>query len=122
MQTQAPGQAAADPVKAAAAAERKRIQDIDAIASQYDDATVQAAKYGENPMTAQEMAYNAAVKAAQKGTQVIKDLNDDANTSGAAAVGAAAAEVDDGKPLTPEQRMAKGKADAQRLQKKEENK
>lgn len=66
----------------ARADERKRIQDIDAIAKQFDDETVSAAKYGEKPLTAQEMAFNAAVKAAEDGKKALGDLKDDAKNSG----------------------------------------
>lgn len=48
-------------------AEEKRIREIDEIACLFDPKTVNAAKYGPNACTAQEMAYRAAVKAAESG-------------------------------------------------------
>lgn len=106
-----------DPVQA----ERKRIQDIDALASQFDAETVQAAKYGPDACTAQEMAYRAAQKAAKTGKSYLASMMSDTNDSGANGIGAAGAggEPADGE-LTPEQRMAKGRADAKALNKKEE--
>ena len=48
-------------------AERQRIAEIDAVASLFDAETVNAAKYGENPCTAQEMTYRAAQEMAKQG-------------------------------------------------------
>lgn len=106
-----------DPVQA----ERKRIQDIDALASQFDAETVQAAKYGPDACTAQEMAYRAAQKAAKTGKSYLASMMSDTNDSGANGIGAASAGGEPaGGELTPEQRMAKGRADAKALNKKEE--
>lgn len=101
--------------------ERKRIQDIDALASLYDAETIQAAKYGPDACTAQEMAYRAAQKAAKTGKSYLASMVDDTKDSGAQDVGAASASGEPaGGDLTPEQRMAKGRADAKTLNKKEE--
>ena len=101
--------------------ERKRIQDIDALASLYDSETIQAAKYGPDACSAQEMAYRAAQKAAKTGKSYLAYMEDDAKDSGAQDVGAASASGEPaGGDLTPEQRMAKGRADAKALNKKEE--
>lgn len=113
-----PSTGAPDPVQV----ERQRIQDIDALAGLYDAETVQQAKYGENACTAQEMAYRAAQKAAKQGRNFVASLEADTSASGAQQVGAAA---NDGTgeqegDLTPAQRMAKGRADAKALTKKEE--
>ena len=51
----------------AAAAERQRLADIDAVAGVFDAELVREAKYGDTPCTAQELAYRAAVKAAAQG-------------------------------------------------------
>lgn len=102
--------------------ERKRIQDIDALASLYDAETVHAAKYGPDACTAQEMAYRAAQKAAKTGKSYLVSMMSDTEDSGAQGVGAANAGGESASgELTPEQRMAKGRADAQALNKKEEN-
>lgn len=68
-----------DPVRA----ERQRIQDIDAVAHLFDDETVQQAKYGDHPCTAQEMAYRAAQKAAQQGRSFLSGMEADTKASGA---------------------------------------
>lgn len=107
-------------VSAAVEAERKRIAEIDEIAALYDDETVREAKYGENPCTAQEMAFAAAKKAAKKGQKFMGELEDDFKASGAEDVDATPAAEEDDKPLTPEQRMAQGRADAKKIQKKED--
>lgn len=67
-------------------AERKRLEEIDAVAALYDDETVREAKYGEHPCTAQEMTYQAAQKAVQQGKQTLKDMETDTAVSGAAKV------------------------------------
>ena len=48
-------------------AEQKRIQEIDEIACLFDAEIIQAAKYGPNACTAQELTYRAALEAAQRG-------------------------------------------------------
>lgn len=75
--------------KTAAAAERKRLEEIDSIAALYDEETVRAAKYGEKPCTAQEMAFNAAQSAVKKGQKFVEALEADTKASGAAGVTAA---------------------------------
>lgn len=105
-------------VNAAVQAERKRIQDIDAIAGLYDNETVQAAKYGEHACSAQEMAYRAAQKEAGQGKSRLSAMEDDTKASGAQAVGAAPSEPDDGMPKgakTPEQMMQDARASVQSL-------
>lgn len=109
-------------INAAVRAEQKRIQEIDAVSALYDADTVQAAKYGENTCTAQEMTYRAAQKAAQQGKKFLKDLGDDAKASGAENIPAAG---DPGTPppaesRTPEQRMASARAEVKALFGKEE--
>lgn len=112
----APQTAEDDPAQA----ERKRIQDIDALASLYDAEAIREAKYGEHPCTAQELAYRMAQKAAQQGRSYMSALEADTGASGAQGVGAASSEGEPNGELTPEQRMAKGRADAKALTKKEE--
>ena len=111
---------AEDPV----AAERERIQEIDALAGLFDTETVNAAKYGDKACTAQEMVYRAAQAAAKQGKKFLADLEADADDSGASGVGAAATKPDDGgeQNKTPQQKMAAAKASVQALlgKKKEE--
>ena len=108
--------AAAADVAAAAAAERQRLRDIDSIASIYSDELVNEAKYGEKACSAQELAFRAAQETAKRGKDALKDMEKDAEASGAKAVGAAPAPDETG-PLSPEQRRAQGKADAQAAKK-----
>ena len=113
----------ASPGENAVQAERQRIQDIDALAALYDAETIREAKYGDHPCTAQEMAYQAAVKASQQGKSFLSDLMLDAKDSQASAVHAANPGAEPTGNLTPQQRMAQGRADAKALnpQKKEES-
>lgn len=105
-----------DPVQA----ERQRLQDIDALACLYDNDTIQAAKYGPTACTAQEMAYYAAQKAARQGRNYLGALESDTAASGAQQVGAAASTgADEHEGLSPQQLMAKGRADAKALAKPE---
>lgn len=95
--------------------ERTRLSDIDSIAALYDDDTVRDAKY-TNPCTAQEMAFRAAQAQVQQGRRFNADLESDAKDSKANEVPSASAEEEDA-PMTKEQRMAQGKADAKALSK-----
>ena len=129
-QLEAEARAAATPAPSAAAegnggadpaqVERQRIQDIDALASLYDAESIREAKYGDHPCTAQELAYRMAQKAAQTGKSYMTALEADTGASGAQQVGAANNEGAPAGELTPEQRMAKGRADAKALNKKED--
>ena len=129
-QLEAEARAAATPTPSAAAnnnggddpaqAERQRIQEIDALASLYDAESIREAKYGDHPCTAQELAYRMAQKAAQTGKGYMAALEADTGASGAQKVGAANNEGAPTGELTPEQRMAKGRADAKALTKKED--
>ena len=69
--------------------ERTRLQGIEEIAASVGDAAlVAAAKFGENPMTAEQLALAAMKQQAAIGAQVLGGLAADAAASGAAAVGA----------------------------------
>lgn len=78
---------------AAVEAERNRLREIDAISALYGDEAVQTAKYGDHPMTAQELAYAQAQAAAQQGTAFAAAMQEDA--AQANDVPAAAAKGDD---------------------------
>ena len=100
-----------------AQSERKRIQEIDALAGLFDAETINAAKYGDHPCTAQEMAYQAAQKASQQGRKFLAALEADTAASGAQDVGAAnGAGIDGtggtGTGDTPRAVAAQAKADA----------
>lgn len=99
----------------AVAAERQRIADIDEIASLYDAETVRAAKYGDNPCTAQEMAFRAAVEMAKQGKTFASNLAADLNDSGANNITPAPGAMDEDKPMSAEDMKAAGKAMAAKL-------
>lgn len=68
-------------------AERARIQGIEAIeAAIGDKELVKEAKYGENPLTAEQLAFKAMQAQAAIGATVVKDLAEDTANSGAAGV------------------------------------
>lgn len=98
-------------VNAAVQAERTRMQQIDDVAGLFDAETVHEAKYGEHPVSAQEMAYQAAQKAAKQGTAFMTAMHNDASASGAAGVTAAPPASDEGEPTTPEAKMEKARAE-----------
>lgn len=75
-------------IEAAVLAERERLQKIDKIAAQFNSEIVAEAKYSK-PCTAEELAYRAALASAEKGTEFLKSVNDDAVASGTSNVGAA---------------------------------
>ena len=101
-----------------AQAERKRIQDIDALAGLFDAETINAAKYGDHPCTAQEMVYQAAQKASQQGRKFLAAREADTAASGVRDVGAAngagsAGTGGTGGEDTPQAMAAQAKLDAQ---------
>ena len=108
-------EAQADATSAAVQAERQRISDIDAISHLFSDDVVNAAKYGDNPCTAQEMAYRAAVESAKQGKQFMSDVRKDYKESGADDVEAAPASEEDDKPMTNADKEAHGEAMAKKL-------
>lgn len=100
-----------------AQAERKRIQEIDALAGLFDAETINAAKYGDHPCTAQEMVYQAAQKASQQGRKFLAMLEADTAASGVQDVGAANGAGSDGAggtggPDSPQAIVAQAQADA----------
>lgn len=67
--------------------ERERLKEIEQIENQIPDKTlVNSAKYGENTMTAQELAFEAMKKNREAGNEFLENLMDDAGTSGVEAV------------------------------------
>ncbi len=75
------GQQAA--VEKAVKEERARIQSIDEIAAQVgDEAMVQEAKFGENPMDASKLALEALKKQSKIGGNFLKNMEADAEASG----------------------------------------
>lgn len=94
-------------------AERQRLAEIDSIAHLYDAETVRNAKYGDNPCTAQEMAFRAAQQAAKTGGAFMANVKSDYAASGASGVGAAPADNNGGnggaEPTTPEAKQAQAR-------------
>lgn len=119
--TQAQTAGAPADTNAAVDAERKRIQDIDALAGLYDAETIREAKYGPNACTAQEMTYRAAQKASQQGKTFMSNLEADNDASGAQQVSASASgsEGEGAEPTTPEGKMMKARASVKELFKKD---
>ena len=77
-------------VDAAITQERARLQAIESIsASVGDRQMVHDAMYGENPCTAEQLAFQAMQKQAALGAQHIANTQADANASGVNNVGAA---------------------------------
>lgn len=107
-----------------AAAERRRLQEIDAIAALYDPVLVQEAKYGENPCTAQELAYRAAVEAATKAAGEGKAFLAAMVADNQAAAAVSAAPVSEPprstESMTPAQRMAEARNEVKALLGKKE--
>ena len=104
----------------AIAGERQRIDDIDEIAPLYDAETVRSAKYGDNPCTAQEMAFRAAQEMAKQGKTFMSNMQADTADSGTNKVTPTPAGEEEDKPMTAEDRKAAGKAMSQKLSGKKE--
>ncbi|MCL1866613.1 MAG: Clp protease ClpP [Oscillospiraceae bacterium] len=110
-------------VKAAVDAERKRISDIEAIASAVgDDALVNEAKFGETPLTAQELSFAALQKQSKIGAAHLAAVRNDYAASGAVDVGTAphGGELKDSESETSQSEMlAKASAEVKSLLGKE---
>ena len=89
----------------ACAAERERIQGIEAIAVAIGDTElVNSAKYGDVPMTAEQLAFVAMKKQAAIGAGVVEKLEKDAKASGAAEVEATPAKGDEDPQMTEDEK------------------
>ena len=110
----------AEAEEAARAAERARCAEIDGLRGVFDDATIQAAKYGEHPCTAQEMAFRAAQEMAKQGKTFLNQMHADYQESGADGVSSAPSSDEDNKPMTNADRKAAGTAMAKKLSGKKE--
>jgi len=124
-QVEAEARAAVDTTEAvntAVEAERKRMAEIDEVASLFDPAIVKEAKYGEKPCTAAEMALVAAQKAAKAGSKFLADAKADDEDSGAEDVSAAPGEEDEDpdEGESPEAKMKKARAEVHSLFEKKE--
>ena len=77
---------------------------------------VKNAKYGENPISAKDLVYQAAMKQAAAGGTMLAGLVADAAASGAAQVAAAAAPAQEVAPDSPEAMAAQAAADVKLFQ------
>lgn len=109
----------AEAITAAVTAERTRLSEIDAIANQFTDEMVHEAKYGETRCSAQELAYRAVQQAAAQGRSFLANLEEDRADSNTEEV-EPAAEPEDGKAETEEEKQAKADALFTKLLKEEE--
>ncbi len=99
-----------DPVRA----ERERIRAIDEIApSIRDKSLVEAAKYGENPCSAQELAFRAMQEQAKQAANHLNAADADASASGVNEVGTPEAPADE--PDSAETEMAQARADVKKF-------
>lgn len=101
----------AEAAAAAVSAERRRLQEIDAIAAQVPEDLLAEARYGETACSAQELAYRAMTAAAGKGAGFLAGMNADYAASGAGAVGAVPPAADEGEPKTEGEKKDAAKAD-----------
>lgn len=126
-QVEAEARAAVDTTEAvntAVQSERDRLAAIDEVACLFDPAMVHEAKYGEHPMTAEELTFAAAQSAVKAGSKFLADANADAEESGANDVPAVPGE-DDPEPeetATPEARLAAARASVKNIFHKKEEK
>lgn len=123
-QVEAEARAAADTtgeVNAAVQAERDRLSAIDEVAGLFDPELVHAAKYGEHPMTAAELALSAAKSAAKAGSKFLADAQADSDASGAKQVGAAPAPVETPAPAKPDEMLAAARTAVKNLFEKKED-
>lgn len=101
-----------DAVKQARDTERQRIRDIESIeASIADTDLVNEAKFGDKPMTAQELAFAALQKQAKIGNKILGDMKDDADESGAGNIPAEPVDGIEKEKNEAEEQKAKDQAD-----------
>ena len=82
--------------------ERTRIQGIEAIQNAIADQTlIRNAKFGETPLTAEQLAFQAMQAQAAIGNAALNNMAADANASGAAAVAATPNAGPEGKDANP---------------------
>ena len=93
----------------AAKAERDRLAAIDEVAGLFDPDLVREAKYGDTPLTAEQLAYQAAVKAAKNGQKFMSALIADNNDSGVQDVPASPSADEETAPKTASEKRAAAK-------------
>lgn len=102
-------------------AERNRIQQIESVQAAIGDPNmVRNAKFGENPMTLEQVAVAVLQAQAAIGSTMLNNMNTDTAASGAANVASAAAPTGEPNPDSPEAIAAQAKADVAAFQKTKE--
>ena len=97
-------------------AERTRIQGIESIEAAVGDAEmVRNAKYGDKPLSAQELSFAAMQKQAKIGNAMMGNMEEDTKASGVGDVTASAAPANDPKPDSPEAVAAQAAADVEKF-------
>lgn len=97
-------------VNDAVRAERERLERIDEIAPTLGNSQfVHEAKYGENPCTAEQLAFRAAQEAAKQGGTFMTNTQKDYAASGASGVSATPGTTEEGKTKTKAERRAEAK-------------
>lgn len=76
-------------------AERKRMKGLDSIAASVTDEVLKEAKYGENPIDAQTMAFNALKADGMKASAYMQNAVEDSDKSGVNEVGGSESDSDD---------------------------
>lgn len=102
-------------------AERNRIQQIESVQAAIGDPNmVRNAKFGENPMTLEQVAVAVLQAQAAIGSTMLNNLRNDTAASGAADVTGSAAPAGETNPDSPEAISAQAKADVAAFQKNKE--
>lgn len=109
---EAANQALANARAEAVAAERKRMAEIDEVATLFDSEMVNEAKYGENTCTAEQLAYRVAQANVKQGKAFMNAAMADAKESGADDVPAAPAKEETPAVKSPEDLVSAGLAAA----------
>lgn len=92
---QAAKEASAEMAKKAVADERARLQAIEEIANECSPELVNEAKYGETPMTAEQLAFAALKDAKEKGMKFMSDRAEDWKNSNVNKIDAAPAKTEE---------------------------
>ena len=96
-------------------AERLRLKQIDEVAALFEPELVQAAKYGEQACSVQELTYRAAQAAAANRKDFLHSWQQDVQQSGAQQVEALPGAEPEPENPEPEQRMAQARAEVKAL-------
>lgn len=107
-------------IKNAVNAERARLKEIDELPAGISNELVAAAKYGDTPCDAKELALQALKKQQEANDKQLQNLHDDTTQSGADKVTGSQAEAD--KVTNESKKIAEAKAFAQQRKERKQNK